>query len=66
MYSVKKMIGDIELFILKDGQTEFGKDTFSGTSSSEINELLNLNNRKAIETNFNAFLVVLMHLNKKN
>ena len=57
MYSVKKMIGDIELFILKDGQTEFGEETFSGTSSSEINELLNLNNRKAIETNFNAFLV---------
>ena len=57
MYSVKKMIGNIELFILKDGQTEFGEETFSGASSSEINELLNLNNRKTIETNFNAFLV---------
>jgi len=57
MYSVKKQIGDIELFILKDGQTEFGEQTFSGTTSSEINSLLTLNNRKAIETNFNAFLV---------
>ena len=57
MYSVKKQIGDIELFILKDGQTEFGEETFSGTTSSEINSLLTLNNRKAIETNFNAFLV---------
>jgi glyoxylase-like metal-dependent hydrolase (beta-lactamase superfamily II) len=57
MYSVKKQIGDIELFILKDGQTEFGEETFSGTNSSEINSLLTLNNRKAIETNFNAFLI---------
>ena len=57
MYSVKKQIGDIELFILKDGQTEFGEETFSRTTSSEINSLLTLNNRKAIETNFNAFLV---------
>ena len=55
MYSVKKQIGDIELFILKDGQTEFGEETFSGTTSSEINSLLTLNNRKVIETNFNAF-----------
>jgi glyoxylase-like metal-dependent hydrolase (beta-lactamase superfamily II) len=57
MYSVKKQIGDIELFILKDGQTEFGEETFSGTNYSEINSLLTLNNRKAIETNFNAFLI---------
>lgn len=57
MYSVKKRVGDIELFILKDGQTEFGEETFSGTSSAEITELLNLNNRKVIETNFNAFLI---------
>ena len=57
MYSVKKQIGDIELFILKDGQTEFGEETFSGTTSSEISSLLTLNNRKSIETNFNAFLV---------
>jgi len=57
MYSVKKQIGDIELFILKDGQTEFGEETFSGTTSSEINSLLTLNNRKVIETNFNAFLI---------
>jgi hypothetical protein len=46
MYSVKKQIGDIELFILKDGQTEFGEETFSGTTSSEISSLLTLNNRK--------------------
>ena len=54
MYSVKKQIGDIELFILKDGQTEFGEETFSGTNSSEINSLLTLNNRKAIETNLSS------------
>ena len=28
MYSVKKEVGDTELFILKDGETEFGKETF--------------------------------------
>ena len=57
MYSIKKKVGDLELFILKDGQTEFTEETFNGSSSEEINKLLKLNNRKAIETNFNAFLI---------
>ena len=57
MYSWKKKVGDIEVFILKDGETEFGVETFSGTNQSEISELLKVNNRKAIETNFNAFLI---------
>jgi glyoxylase-like metal-dependent hydrolase (beta-lactamase superfamily II) len=57
MYSIKKKVGDVELFILKDGQTEFTEETFTGSSSEEINKLLKLNNRKAIETNFNAFLI---------
>ena len=58
MYSIKKKVGDLELFILKDGQTEFTEETFNGSSSEEINKLLKLNNRKAIETNFNAFLII--------
>jgi glyoxylase-like metal-dependent hydrolase (beta-lactamase superfamily II) len=57
MYSWKKKVGDIEVFILKDGETEFGVETFSGTNQSEISELLKVNNRKSIETNFNAFLI---------
>ena len=57
MYSWKKKVGDIEVFILKDGETEFGVETFSGTNQSEINELLKVNHRKSIETNFNAFLI---------
>jgi len=57
MYSWKKTVGDIEVFILKDGETEFGAETFSGTNQSEINELLKVNHRKTIETNFNAFLI---------
>ena len=57
MYSWKKKVGDIEVFILKDGETEFGVETFSGTNQSEISELLKVNNRKTIETNFNAFLI---------
>lgn len=57
MYSWKKKVGDIEVFILKDGETEFGLETFSGTNQSEINELLKVNHRKSIETNFNAFLI---------
>ena len=57
MYSWKKKVGDIEVFILKDGETEFGAETFSGTNQSEINELLKVNHRKSIETNFNAFLI---------
>ena len=57
MYSWKKKVGDIEVFILKDGETEFGVETFSGTNQSEINELLKVNHRKTIETNFNAFLI---------
>ena len=57
MYSWKKIVGDIEVFILKDGETEFGVETFSGTNQSEINELLKVNHRKSIETNFNAFLI---------
>ena len=48
MYSWKKKVGDIEVFILKDGETEFGVETFSGTNQSEISELLKVNNRKAI------------------
>ena len=46
MYSWKKKVGDIEVFILKDGETEFGAETFSGTNQSEISELLKVNNRK--------------------
>ena len=57
MYSVKKEVGDTELFILKDGETEFGKETFIVNDSNEIQRLLKLNNRQAIETNFNAFFV---------
>jgi len=57
MHSWKKKVGDIEVFILKDGETEFGVETFSGTNQSEINELLKVNHRKSIETNFNAFLI---------
>ena len=57
MYSWKKTVGDIEVFILKDGETEFGVETFSGTNQSEISELLKVNNRKTIETNFNAFVI---------
>ncbi|MDC0039639.1 MBL fold metallo-hydrolase [Paracoccaceae bacterium] len=57
MYSWKKKVGDIEVFILKDGETEFGVETFSGTNQSEISKLLKVNNRKTIETNFNAFLI---------
>ena len=57
MYSWEKKVGDIEVFILKDGETEFGAETFSGTNQSEINELLKVNHRKTIETNFNAFLI---------
>ncbi len=57
MYSIKKDVGDIELFVLKDGETEFGDETFIVNDSKEIQRLLRLNNRKAIETNFNAFLV---------
>ena len=57
MYSVKKEVGDTELFILKDGETEFGKETFIVNDSNEIQRLLKLNDRQAIETNFNAFLV---------
>ena len=57
MYSWGKKVGDIEIFILKDGETEFGIETFSGTNQSEINELLKVNHRKSIETNFNAFLI---------
>jgi len=57
MYSWKKKVGDIKVFILKDGETEFGVETFSGTNQSEINELLKVNHRKSIETNFNAFLI---------
>ena len=57
MYSIKKKVGDLELFILKDGQTEFTEETFNGCSSEEINKLLKLINRKAFETIFNAFLI---------
>jgi len=57
MYSIKKQVGDLELFILKDGQTEFTEETFHGCSSEEINKLLKQNNQKVIETNFNAFLI---------
>ena len=57
MYSVKKEVGDTELFILKYGETEFGKETFIVNDSNEIQRLLKLNNRQAIETNFNAFFV---------
>jgi hypothetical protein len=48
MYSWKKKVGDIEVFILKDGETEFGVETFSGTNQSEISELLKVNNRKPL------------------
>lgn len=57
MYSLKRKVGDIEVFILKDGETEFGAETFSGTNQFEISELLKVNNRRTIETNFNAFLI---------
>ena len=42
MYSVKKEVGDTELFILKDGETEFGKETFIVNDSNEIQRLLKL------------------------
>jgi hypothetical protein len=48
MYSVKKDVGDVELFILKDGETEFGKETFIVNDSNEIQRLLKLNDRQAI------------------
>ena len=57
MYSIKKQVGDLELFILKDGQTEFTEETFHGCSSEEIDKLLKQNNQKVIETNLNAFLI---------
>ena len=56
-YSIRHQVGDLEVFILTDGKKDFDQDTFTNTNTSEIKQLLSLNSKTKIETNFNAFLV---------
>ncbi|MFK7861726.1 MAG: MBL fold metallo-hydrolase [Granulosicoccus sp.] len=50
-------IGEIEIIALTDGATQFGAELFPDTEESVITDILNNAGAKAIDTNFNAFLV---------
>ena len=53
----KTQVGDIEIFVLNDGNTTFETDTFTSTNANEIKVLLDKAGQSSIKTSFNAFLI---------
>lgn len=53
----KTTVGEIEVISLTDGDFIFGNEMFPNTDDAEIATLLAGDQREAVETNFNAFLV---------
>ena len=56
-HATKTQVGDIEVFVLNDGNTTFETDTFTATSTTEIKSLLDKAGQSSIKTSFNAFLI---------
>ena len=56
-HATKMQVGDIEVFVLNDGNTTFETDTFTATSTTEIKSLLDKVGQSSIKTSFNAFLI---------
>ena len=54
-HATKTQVGDIEIFVLNDGNTTFETDTFTATSTTEIKSLLDKAGQSSIKTSFNAF-----------
>ena len=50
-------IGDLEVFAMQDGSTEFGMEIFPEADPDHVDRLLGNAGLNAIETGFNAFLV---------
>ncbi len=53
----KTTVGELEVISLTDGDFIFGNEMFSNADDTEIAALLAQDEREAVETNFNAFLV---------
>ena len=56
-HATKMQVGDIEVFVLNDGNTTFETDTFTATSTTEIKSLLDKVGQSSIKTSFYFYLL---------